>query len=67
MLRAYDTVLTSTQIDVTPNREKIEDYLRFLTHAVNVSNFCLGKFAQVEPFCELYGVDVDINTKNSYY
>ena len=25
----------------------------------------LEKFEQVEPFCDLYGSDVDINTKNS--
>ena len=30
-----------------------------------VSNFRLRKFAEVEPFCDLYGADVDINTKNS--
>ena len=30
-----------------------------------VFNFCLGKFAKVEPFCDLYVADVDINTKNS--
>ena len=30
-----------------------------------VSNFRLGKFEQVEPFCDLYEPDVDINTKNS--
>ena len=30
-----------------------------------VSNFRLRKFGEVEPFCDLYGADVDINTKNS--
>ena len=30
-----------------------------------VSNFCLRKFAEVVPFCDLYGPDVDINTNNS--
>ena len=30
-----------------------------------VSNFCLRQFEQVEPFCEHYGPDVDINTENS--
>ena len=29
------------------------------------SNFCLRKFAEVVPFCEHYGADVDINTENS--
>ena len=30
-----------------------------------VSNFRLRKFAQVEPFCDLYVADVDTNTENS--
>ncbi len=30
-----------------------------------VSNFCLGKFVKVEPFCEPNEADVDINTRNS--
>ena len=30
-----------------------------------VSNFRLGQFEEVVPFCDLYGADVDINTKNS--
>ena len=30
-----------------------------------VSNFRLRKFAQVVPFCEPNGADVDINTENS--
>ena len=30
-----------------------------------VSNLCLRKFAQDEPFCEHYEADVDIKTKNS--
>ena len=30
-----------------------------------VSNFRLGKFEQVEPFCEPNGADVDINNINS--
>ena len=35
-------------------------------HLLNeVSNFRLGKFAKVEPFCELYVADFDINTRNS--
>ena len=46
------------------NREKIEDYLQFLTRN-EVSNFRLRKFGEVEPFCDLYEADVDINTKNS--
>ena len=30
-----------------------------------VSNFRWRKFEEVEPFCDLYEADVDINTKNS--
>ena len=30
-----------------------------------VSNFHLRKFAEVEPFCDLYVADFDINTENS--
>ena len=30
-----------------------------------VFNFCLGKFAEVGPFCEPNGPDVDINNINS--
>ena len=49
------------------SREKIEDYLRFLTHAgeTRFPSFQVSKFAEVEPFCDLYEADVDINTKNS--
>ena len=45
-------------------REKIENYLRFLTHA-GESNFRLRQFAKVVPFCDLYEADVDTNTRNS--
>ena len=31
-----------------------------------VSNFCLGQFEKVEPFCEPLGWRVDINTRNSW-
>ena len=44
----------SSRSDVWLCREKIEDYLRFLTRA--------GK---VVPFCELYGADFDMNNSNS--
>ena len=30
-----------------------------------VSNFRLRKFGEVEPFCDLYVADFDINTENS--
>ena len=60
---------TSIRFGLGANREKIEDYLRFLTHAgfqfLLVSNFCLRKFAKVVPFCEPNGPDVDINNRNS--
>ena len=32
---------------------------------MQVSNFRLGQFEQVEPFCDLYEPDVDINAKDS--
>ena len=46
--------------------KKLKNYnfFRFLTRA-GESNFRLRKFGEVEPFCDLYGADVDINTKNS--
>ena len=50
------------------DREKIEEYLRFLTQSCwknKVSNFRLGQFGKVEPFCDLYRADVDINNINS--
>ena len=48
-------------------REKIEDYLRFLTHAgeTRFPIFAWGNFEEVVPFCDLYGADVDINNINS--
>ena len=47
----------------TFNQEKIEDYLKFLTHAGETwfPIFAWGNL----PFCDLYGPDVDNNTKNS--
>ena len=48
-------------------REKIEDYLRFLTHAgeTRFPIFAWESFGEVGPFCEHYGPDVDINNINS--
>ncbi len=48
-------------------REKIEDYFRFLTYAgeMRFPIFVCGILGKIGPFCDLYGADVDINTKNS--
>ena len=46
------------------NREKIKDYLRFLTHA-GETRFPIFAWGNLRKFCDLYGPDVDINTKNS--
>ena len=49
------------------NREKIEDYLQFLTHShtgeTRSFNFRIRKYAEVGPFCEHYMGEFDNNAK----